>query len=132
MEHLRELQRSLEEQIESQEFGLSEQRRDTAILEEKISEARQRVQDVKNQLNSASGRIEFNLERIQESSLLLERYREDVTAAQERSAVQRSQLAETEQQLVEIAESLSREENLLEDKQRQADKIRSARQDVER
>jgi chromosome segregation protein len=132
IERLRELQRSLEEQIESQEFGLSEQRRDIDILEEKISEARQRVQDSKNQLNSASGRIEFNLERIQESAGLLERYREDVNAAQERSAIQRSQLAETEQQLGEIAESLSMEESLLDDKQRQADKIRSGRQDAER
>src|SRR6516162_1592999 len=109
IERLRELQRSLEEQIESQEFGLSEQRREVDILEEKISEARQRVQDLKNQLHSASGRIEFNLERIQESSGLVERYRDDVNAAQERSAVQRSQLAETEQQLGEIAESLSAE-----------------------
>jgi len=132
IERLREMQRSLEEQIESQEFGLSEQRREVEILEEKISEARQRVQDLKNQLHSASGRIEFNLERIQESSALLERYREDVNAARERSAVQKLQLAETEQQLGEIAESLSTEEHLLNDKQRQADKIRSARQDVER
>jgi chromosome segregation protein len=132
IERLRELQRSLEDQIESQEFGLSEQRRNIDFLEEKISEARQRVQDLNNQLNSASGRIEFNLERVQESSGLLERYGEDVAAAQERSAVQRSQLAETEQQLGEIAESLSAEENLLDDKQHQADKIRSARQDVER
>src|ERR1700737_5198381 len=38
IERLRGVQRSLEEQVESQEFGLSEQRQDVDLLEEKISE----------------------------------------------------------------------------------------------
>src|SRR5690242_7953507 len=54
IQRLTELQRSLEEQIESQEFGLSGQRHDVDVLDQNISQARQRVQESKNQLNSAS------------------------------------------------------------------------------
>ena len=132
IERLRDLQRSLEEQSESQEFGLGEQRREINSLEERISETRQRVLEFKNQVSSAQGRIEFNLERMQETSGLLERYRQDVSAAEEKSAVQRSQLAETEQQLGAISESLEAEQNQLQVKQGEADKIRSDRQTVER
>ena len=132
IERLQESQRSLEEQVESQEFGLSEQRHEIDMLEENISDGRQRVQELKNQLNSASGQIEFNFERIQEASSLLERYRVDVTAAQEKSAAQRSQLEEAEQQLGEIFESLRAAEGRLLDQQLRANKIRSQRQDVER
>jgi chromosome segregation protein len=129
---LRDLQRSLEEQVESQEFGLRKQRQDVDLLEEKISEVRQRVQELKNQVNSASGRIEFNLERIQESTDLLERHRGDVIGAQEKAALQKSQLAEAEQQLGEIFESLRAEESQLQERQQQAHAIRSERQNVER
>jgi chromosome segregation protein len=132
IEQLSELQRSLEEQIESGEFGLGAQRHELGVLDEKISEARQRVQELKNQLSSASSHIEFNLERIKESSGLLERNRQDVISAQEKSAIQRSQLAETEQQLAGIFESLCAEENHLQSKQQQANEIRFERQNLER
>jgi chromosome segregation protein len=132
IQRLTELQRSLEEQIESQEFGLSGQRHDVDVLDQKISQARQRVQESKNQLNSASSHIEFNLERIQESTGLLERNRQDVISAEEKSALQKSQLAEAEEQLGEISHSLRAEENHLQDRQQQANKIRSERQNLER
>src|ERR1700751_4264821 len=128
----KEIQRSLEEQVDSQEFGLSGQRHDVDVLDKNISEARQRVQELKNQSNSASGHIEFNVERIHESTGLLERDQQDVISAQEKSAFQKAQLAEANKQLCEILESLRTEENYLQDKQQQSNKIRSERHDLER
>jgi chromosome segregation protein len=132
IQRLTELQRSLEEQVDSQEFGLSGQRHDVDVLDKNISEARQRVQELKNQSNSASGHIEFNVERIHESTGLLERDQQDVISAQEKSAFQKAQLAEANKQLCEILESLRTEENYLQDKQQQSNKIRSERHDLER
>jgi chromosome segregation protein len=132
IERLRNIQRSLEEQVESQEFGLSEQRRQIDLLEEQIATARQRVQELRNQTDSAANRIEFNEERIGESATLSEQYRADVAAAEQRLFVQQSQLEETDSQLSAIFETLTSEEQQLQEQQKQTNEFRSRRQDVER
>jgi chromosome segregation protein len=132
IDRLRDLQRSLEEQVESQEFGISEQRRQIDLLEEQIATARQGVQELKNQCDSASNRIEFNEERSRESSALSEQYQADVSAAEEKLSIQQNQLEETDHQLNEIFQSLNLEEQQLHDQQKQANELRTRRQDVER
>jgi chromosome segregation protein len=132
IERLRNIQRSLEEQVESQEFGISEQRRQIELLEEQITTARQRVQELKNQVNFASNRIEFNEERIGESAALSEQYQADVAAAEQKLLVQQNQLEETDHQLSAIFESLNTEERQLEEQQKEVNQFRSRRQDVER
>ena len=132
IDRLRDLQRSLEEQVESQEFGVAEQREQLETLEEQISWARQRVQELKNQADSASNRIEFNEERIRESTAISARYQAEIAAAEEKILVQQSQLEETDSQLREIAETLRADEQQLEEQQKQANQCRSQRQDVER
>ncbi len=92
IERLRNIQRSLEEQVESQEFGIGEQRRQIDLLEEQIATARQRVQELKNQADSASNRIEFNEERIGESATLSEQYQTDVAAAEQKLLIQQSSI----------------------------------------
>ena len=88
IDRLRNIQRSLEEQVESQEFGIREQRQQIDLLEEQIATSRQRVQELRNQADSATNRIEFNEERIGESATLLEQYHADVAAAEQRLLVQ--------------------------------------------
>jgi chromosome segregation protein len=132
IERLRGLQRSLEEQVESQEFGIGEQRHQIDLLEEQIAAARQRVQELKNQGESAANRIGFNEERRGEASLLLEQYQTDVAAAEEKILVQQALLEETDQQLSAIFESLNLEEQQLQERQKEANQLRSQRQDVER
>ncbi|MBV8415424.1 MAG: AAA family ATPase, partial [Verrucomicrobia bacterium] len=95
IEQHRDLQRSLEEQVESQEFGVTEQRRAVEALEGQISQGRQRTQELKNQADTASNRIEFNEERIRESGGLSARYQAEIAAAEEKILVQQSQLEET-------------------------------------
>ena len=132
IERLRNIHRSLEEQVESQEFGLREQRRQIELLEEQIGTARQRVQELKNQADSASNRIDFNEERISESAILARQYQADVAGAEEKILVQQGQLEETDQQLSAIFESLTTEEQQLEEQQKQANQLRARRQEVER
>jgi chromosome segregation protein len=132
IERLRNAQRSLEEQVESQEFGISEQRRQIELLEDRIATARQKVQELKNQAESASNRIEFNEERISESAALSEQYHADIAAAEEKLSIQQNELEEADHQLSAILESLSTEEQRLQEQQKQANQLRSRRQDVER
>ena len=131
IERLRNIQRSLEEQVESQEFGIRAQRHQIDLLEEEISTARQRVQELKNQVDSSSSRIDFNEERIRESANLAEQYEADVAAAEQKLVAEQNQLEETDHQLSAIFQSLTAEEQQLEEQQKQANQLRSRRQEIE-
>jgi chromosome segregation protein len=132
IERLRNIQRSLEEQVESQEFGIRAQRHQIDLLEEEISTARQRVQELKNQVDSSCNRIDFNEERIRESTNLAKQYEADVAAAEQKLVTEQNQLEETDLQLRAIFQSLTTEEQQLQEQQKQANQLRSRRQEVER
>ncbi|HZC59248.1 MAG TPA: chromosome segregation protein SMC [Chthoniobacterales bacterium] len=132
IDRLQNLHQSLNEQIESHEFGVGEQRREIEALEEQIAHSRQLVQDLKNQADAAANRIEFNKERIAEASTLSVQYNIDIEAAQQKVLDQQHELDETDHQLTAIFESLNLEEQQLQDQQNQASQLRSRRQDFER
>lgn len=129
---LRSRQRSLEEQVESEEFGLAEQRRVLEAVEQQGLEARQRVQDIKGQIDASHGRIGFNEERIREAGQLVERYRADAAAAAEKLEVQRVQLDETNHQLAGIFATLKAEEEQLQAQQAEVSRLRSQRLEREK
>jgi len=116
VERLRSVQRSLEEQVESQEFGLTEQREALELLEEQILTARQGVQELKSEAERAANRIGFNEERAGEAEELSQRYGADVAVAQEKVVVQQIQLDDTDHQLSELFQTLQSEEGQLEEK----------------
>jgi chromosome segregation protein len=132
IERLQNLHQSLNEQIESHEFGVGEQRREIEALEEQIAHSRHLVQDLKNQADSAANRIEFNKERIAEASTLSLQYNTDIEAAQQKVLDQQNELDETDYQLTAIFESLNLEEQQLQDQQNQMSQLRTRRQDFER
>jgi chromosome segregation protein len=132
VEKLRSIQVSLEEQIESQEFGLTDQRHELEALEEQILVMRQNGQDIKNRIDVAINRISFNEERAREASGLIGRYESDVAAAQEKLLIQEGQLEETDHQLAELFESLKAEEQRLEEHQREVSESRVRRLNEER
>jgi chromosome segregation protein len=132
VEKLRSVQVSLEEQIESQEFGLGDQRHELESLEEQILTTRQNGQDIKNRIDVATNRISFNEERAREATGLIGRYESDAAAAQEKLLIQEGQLEETDHQLAELFESLRAEEQRLEDHQREVSESRRMRLDQER
>jgi chromosome segregation protein len=127
VEKLRSIQVSLEEQIESQEFGLADQRHELEALEEQILVVRQNGQDIKNRIDVAVNRISFNEERAREASGLIGRYESDVAAAQEKLLIQEGQLEDTDHQLAELFDSLRAEEQRLEEHQREVSESRASR-----
>jgi chromosome segregation protein len=131
VERLRSVQRSLEEQVESQEFGLTEQREALELLEEQILAARQGVQELKSEADRAANRIGFNEERAREAEELSQRYAADVAAAQEKVVVQQIQLEDTDHQLSELFQTLHSEESQLEERQKKANQLRQSRLETE-
>jgi chromosome segregation protein len=131
IQRLRDLQQSLADQVESQEFGLTEQRCELDALEEQNVLARQKVQDLRNQAESATHRIAFNEERIEEAQALSQRHESDIAAAEEKLLVQQAQLEETDHQLQEIFQTLRAEEQHLREQQSEASRLRSDRQGAE-
>jgi chromosome segregation protein len=131
IQRLRDLQQSLADQVESQEFGLSEQRRELEALEEQSVLARQKVQELRNQAESATNRIAFNEERIEEAQSLSQRHQSDIAAAEEKLLVQQTQLEETDHQLQEIFQTLRVEEQHLQEQQSEVSRLRLDRQTAE-
>jgi chromosome segregation protein len=127
VERLRSVQRSLEEQIESQEFGLTEQRDALEALEEQILTGRQGLQELRSEAERATNRIGFNEERLREGEELTQRYAADVAAAQEKVIVQRNQLDDTDQQLSELFQTLQVEEDHLKERQDRVNQLRESR-----
>ena len=127
VEKLRSVQHSLEEQIESQEFGLVGQRQGVEALEEQILATRQSVQDVKGRIDTAVNRISFNEERAAEAEELIAKYQLDVVAAEEKVRIQETQLEETDHELAELFESLRAEEQRLAENQRSISELRGQR-----
>jgi chromosome segregation protein len=131
VERLRSVQRSLEEQVESQEFGLTEQREALELLEEQILTARQGVQELKSEAERAANRIGFNEERAGEAEELSQRYAADVAVAQEKVVVQQIQLEDTDHQLSELFQTLQSEEGQLEERQKKVNQLRQSRLETE-
>ena len=131
VERLRSVQRSLEEQVESQEFGLTEQREALELLEEQILTARQGVQELKSEAERAANRIGFNEERAGEAEELSQRYAADVAVAQEKVVVQQIQLDDTDHQLSELFQTLQSEEGQLEERQKKVNQLRQSRLETE-
>jgi chromosome segregation protein len=132
VERFRSVQRSLEEQVESQEFGLTEQRQALEVLEERILAARQGVQELKSEADRAANRIGFNEERAREAEELSQRYAAEVAGAHEKIVVQRMQLEDTDHQLSELFQTLEVEETQLEERQNQVSQLRESRLEKEK
>ena len=90
-------------------------------VDTRINEARAEVQRLQNQIASHRNRIDFNLERAQELSGLIERYEADVKTAEGKLAQQESEIHDTDVLLAET-------ERLLAAKQNRAARAERARQ----
>ena len=121
-----------EEELRDQENSVAEQRMELEIMEERLTEARQVVNELKNRVSQGESRIGFNNERVAESATLAERYRRDIAGAEEKLDFQQTQLENTDLELVSIQESLAAEQLRLEERQQSATEMTSDRADTER
>ncbi|HEX4084308.1 MAG TPA: chromosome segregation protein SMC [Chthoniobacteraceae bacterium] len=106
IERLTKAQETQEGEIETQETHVMARRAKIEELEESLNEARQAVQDIRSHIQNAEHRIGFNAERTEEFAGLIERYSRDVAGAEEKLAIQQTQIEHNDHELAEIAEAL--------------------------
>ena len=120
-----------ETEIGQQEVELEDFRARVGEREGEISRLREAVQEIRNRVFSADNRITTNAERVTEGRELIARHAADIAAAEEKIAVQQTQIEETDNQLAAMLEALgSREAELATEEARVAD-ARAARSKAE-
>jgi chromosome segregation protein len=132
IERLREAQGKQEGEIEAQETHVMARRARIDEMEAGLAAARQVVQDIKSHIQNAEGRIGFNAERAEEFGGLIERYSRDIAAAEEKLAVQQSQIEHNDQELAEITEALKGEQTRLAERTAAVNALSGERIETER
>jgi chromosome segregation protein len=132
IERLRKAQEVQELEIEAHETRVMARRAKIEELEESLTEARQAVQDLKSHVQNAEHRIGFNAERTGEFGGLIERYGRDIAAAEEKLAIQQSQIEHNDQELAEITEALKSEQQRLTEQTAKVNALSGERIETER
>jgi len=131
IDRLRLLQENSERDLETQEAELAGQRHALDEMEQQLTAARQIVQDLKSHIGNAENRIGFNRERVNEFGLLVERYQQDISSAEEKLLVQETQIQNTDLELEQIVSMLSFEQQRLEEKMAALNSVSSQRVEAE-
>jgi chromosome segregation protein len=132
IERLREAQVEQEAGIEAHETHVMARRAKIEELEAGLTAARQVVQDLKSHVQNAEHRTGFNAERIEEFGGLTERYERDIAAAEEKLAVQQSQIEHNDQELAEITDALKGEQARLSEQTAKVNALSGDRLETER
>ncbi|MFL6519769.1 MAG: chromosome segregation protein SMC [Chthoniobacterales bacterium] len=93
---LHESEKGAHEQIEAGENDLATKRRSLDEVDSEIGDARAEVQRLQNEIATLRNRIEFNRQRAQETGELIERYTNDIAAAEAKRSEQATQLQEAD------------------------------------
>jgi chromosome segregation protein len=93
---LHESERDAHGQIEAGETDLAAERRSLDEVDSEIGDARAEVQRLQNEIAGLRNRIEFNRQRAQETGELIERYTNDIAAAEAKRSEQATQLQEAD------------------------------------
>jgi len=121
-----------EQEIESQESQVSVQRAALEEMEQRLNQARQTLADLRTRISNHENRILFNEERASEFTGLVERYRGDVAAAEEKFRVAETQLRDTDTELEQITAMLASELRVMEETQAATAALTNQRQEAER
>ncbi len=96
---LRDTQELRERDVAEQEERVGSQRAELEAMEQKLTAARQVVNEFQNRISQGENRIESNRERIVEATALVERYARDVASAEEKLVGQQHQIEEADHEL---------------------------------
>jgi chromosome segregation protein len=123
---------SLYERIDSQEFGLVDQRKELEAFDDRLAEARQQVQEAKGRIDSARTQIAFNEERIAETAAQTERHETEIVLARRKLEVEAGELTRTDDQLTQLFKNLAVNEAALAERQERVTRLRGAKSEAER
>lgn len=131
MEELTNNQETRERQVREQEATVAEHRVELEIMDEKLTEARQTVNELKNRIVQGESRVGFNNERIAEFTSLMERYEHDIATADEKLESQQTEIENADQELESLQIRLAEEEAHLAAQQSSAGELVAQRAEME-
>jgi len=131
-ERLRVDQELRERAVIEQEQAVAEQRLELELMEERLTAARQNVNELRNRISQGENKLGFNEERRAEFAELVQRYERDIAAGEEKLGVQQTQIESTDLELETIQLSLAEESRLLEEKQSAGQAMIAERSEAER
>ncbi len=111
-----------EEQAHAQRAALEE-------MESRLNAARQGVQDLRTRVNNHESRLAFNVERAEEFSGLVDRYRGEIAAAEEKFRMAEEALRDNDAQMSALTETLASELRRMEEVQARAAGFTAQRQE---
>jgi chromosome segregation protein len=129
---LTEAQALQEAEIEEQETRVMARRAKIEELESSLTDARQVVQDLRSHIQNAESRIGFNTQRVEEFGGLMERYEREIAAAEEKLAIQQSQIEHNDQELAAITDALKSEQSRLSEQTGSVNALSATRLETER
>jgi chromosome segregation protein len=107
---LAESEDSTRSKIDEGENDLAEQRRALEEIDAQIASSRSELQSIESEINAHRNRIQFNRQRAEELNQLVERSRNDITAAETKRAQQGKEIQETTALIEKTSEALQASE----------------------
>jgi chromosome segregation protein len=112
---LQEAEQAAHAKIEASENALAAKRRSLDEIDGEIGDARAEVQRLQSEMAGLRNRIEFNQQRSQELSELIERYENDIAAAETKRSEQATQLQEADALIARTNQLLATKEREVEE-----------------
>jgi len=115
--------------IDNDENALAEERAALDKIDSEIADSRAEVQRLDSEISSQRNRLEFNRQRAQELTELIERARRDVAEAENKRNQQAAQIKQTNRAIAEIEQQLKEKEAELKELSALAGEIHKKRSD---
>jgi chromosome segregation protein len=129
IERLIESEKTARAKIDNSENALAEERGALDKIDSEIAESRAEVQRLDSEIATHRNRIEFNRQRAQELTELVERSRRDVAEAENKRNQQAAQIKQTNSSIAEIEQHLKEKEAELTELSTLAGEIHKKRSD---
>ena len=121
----------LERQLPAKEEAVTEARTTARIFEGELAELRQRLNEHRNALNSAAGRISFNEERKAELESRIRQNHEDIAETREKLAKQEFEFIAANESLDQLSRIIAEKEIQLADQESRTKGTREERETIE-
>ncbi|MFN2477519.1 MAG: chromosome segregation protein SMC [Chthoniobacterales bacterium] len=131
IEKLEEAERATLEKIEANENELANKRGELDAIDARVGDARAEVQRLHSEMSAHRSRIEFNRQRAQEISELIERYTRDIAAADTKRTEQVNQISEADALIEKTNRLLEAKQTELAELTQKAARLRTERSDRE-
>ena len=129
IERLMDSEKTARAKIDNGENALAEERGALDKIDTEIAESRAEVQRLDSEIGTHRNRIEFNRQRAQELTELIERARRDVAEAENKRNQQEAQIKQTNSSIAEIEQHLKEKEAELTELSALAGEIHKKRSD---